>query len=141
MKTRGKKKRFISSSVALGLLCSLILIINSRLVNAGDTDPDFYYYSSGHKYALTLSKEKVTVRFKEGLTIEERKAVVESEPGLGLFSQREECPTFRLVILPLLNGVTEEYVIQTIKRLNSRAEVEGPEQAPGVVQLIGHWFP
>jgi len=74
--------------------------------------------------ALTLSTEKVTVRFKQGLTIEERKAVVESEPGLGLFSQREEAPTFRLVILPLLNGVTEEYVIQTIRRLNSRAEIE-----------------
>ncbi|HIJ52443.1 MAG TPA: hypothetical protein HPP66_04735 [Planctomycetes bacterium] len=125
MGKREKKRYFISSFVSLVLLCSLILIINSKLVTAGAQDPDFYYYSSGRKYALTLSKEKIAVRFKQGLTIEEQKAVVESEPGLGSFSQRGELPTFRLIILPLLNGATEKYVIQTIRRLNSRAEVEG----------------
>ena len=66
MKTRGKKSYFISSSVALGLLCSLILIINSRSLTAGASDPDFYYYYDARKMALTLLKEKVTVRFKQG---------------------------------------------------------------------------
>jgi hypothetical protein len=124
MKTRGKNKRLISSSVALGLLYSLILITNSGLAASNDSEPDFYYYSSGRKISLTLSTEKIAVRFKQGLTVEEQKALTESEPGLGLFSQREESPTFRLVILPLLKGLTEEYIIQTINRLNSRTEVE-----------------
>ncbi len=57
MKTRGKKRYFISSFVALGILCSLILIINSKLVTADASEPDFYYYSSGRKIALTLSTE------------------------------------------------------------------------------------
>jgi subtilisin family serine protease len=124
MGKRGKKRYFISSFVALSLLCSIILIINSKLVTAGAPDPDFYYYYGARKMELTLSTEKLAVRFKQGLTIEEQKAVVESEPSLGLFSQREESPAFRLVILPLLNGVTEEYALQTIKGLNSRAELE-----------------
>jgi hypothetical protein len=33
---------------------------------------------------LTLSKDEVTVRFKQGLTIEEQKAVVESKPATTL---------------------------------------------------------
>ena len=125
MKTRGKKKRLISSSVALGLLCSLILIINSKLVTAGAQDPDFYYYYGARKMELTLSTEKLAVRFKQGLTIEERKSVVESEPGLGLFSQREECPYFREVILPLREGLTEKNTIEMLKTLNARPEIEG----------------
>jgi len=68
--------------------------------------------------------EKLAVRFKQGLTIEEQKAVVESEPSLGLFSQREVSPTFRLAFLPLRGGLTEENVIQAVKRLNGRSEVE-----------------
>lgn len=78
-KTRGKKKRFISSSLAFGLLCSLICVTSPELVAAAAPDPNFYYYYGARKMALTLSTEKVTVRFKQGLTIEERKAVVESE--------------------------------------------------------------
>jgi subtilisin family serine protease len=124
-KTRRKKRYLISASAALGLLCLLIFTIDSKLVIAAASDPDFYYYYGERKIALTLSTEKVAVRLKQGLTIEEQKAVVESEQGLGLFSQREEIPTFRLVILPLVKGVTEEYVIQTIQGLNNRAEVEG----------------
>jgi hypothetical protein len=125
METRVKKRYFTSSFVALGILCSLILIINSKLVTAGAQDPDFYYYYGARKMELTLSKEKLAVRFNEGLTIEERKAVLESEPGLGLFSQREELPTFRLVILPLREGLTEKNTIEMLKTLNARPEIEG----------------
>ncbi len=125
METRGKKKGLISSSLALVLLCSLILIINSKLVTAGAQDPDFYYYYGARKMELTLSTEKLAVRFNQGLTIEEQKAVVESEPGLGLFSQREECPYFREVILPLRKGLTEKNTIEMLKTLNARPEIEG----------------
>jgi len=125
MQTGVQKRNIVVIFVCLTVLGFLICIASLGSVSVGPADPDFYYYYDARKMALTLSKEKVTVRFKQGLTIEEQKAVVESEPGLGLFSQREESSTFRLVILPLLKGATEEYVIQTIKRLNSRAEVQG----------------
>jgi len=125
METGVQIRNIVVIFVCLTVLGFLICIASLGSVSAEPADPDFYYYYCARKIPLTLSTEKLAVRFNEGLTIEEQKAVVESEQGLELFSQREECPTFRLVILPLLKGATEEYVIQTIKRLNSRAEVEG----------------
>jgi len=124
METGVQRRNIVVMFVCLTVLGFLICIASLGSVSVGPADPDFYYYSNGRKNALTLSTEKVAVRFKQGLTIEEQEAFVESEPGLGLFPQREEPPIFRMFVLPLLEGATEEYVIQTIKGLNSRAEVE-----------------
>ena len=113
MKTRERKRHLISPSVGLTVLCSLICVTSPELVAAPAPDPNFYYYSSGRKNALALSKERLAVRFRQGLTLEQQKAVVESEQGLGAFSQRVVSPTFRLAFLPLRGGLTEENVIAT----------------------------
>lgn len=124
METGGKKKYIFSSSICLIVICSLILTINARLVSPATSDPYFYYYSSGRKIPLTLSKKRLALRFRQGLTLGEQKAVVESEPDLGLFSQRQESPTFKLAFLPLCDGLTEGDVIQTLRRLNVRLKIK-----------------
>jgi len=124
MATGVQNRNIVLIFVCLAVLGFIICIASLGSVSAGPADPDFYYYSSGRRIALTLSTEKVAVRFKQGLTIEEQEAFVESEQGLGLFPQREEPPIFRMFVLHLVEGATEEHVIQTIKVLNSRAEVE-----------------
>lgn len=124
METGVQKRNIVLIFVCLAVLGFLICIASLGSVSAGPTDPNFYYYSSGRKYALTLSTEKLAVRFKQGLTIEEQKALVESEPDLGLFYQRGESATLRLIILPLSEGLTEENVIETLKTLNARQKIE-----------------
>lgn len=120
-----RRKNIVVIFVCLTVLGFLICIASLESLSAEPENPDFYYYYNGRKIPLTLSKEKVAARFKQGLTTEEQKAVVESEPGLGLFSKREESPTFRLVILPLREGLTEKNTTEMLKTLNARPEVEG----------------
>ena len=98
METGVQKRNIVVIFVCLTVLGFLICIASLGSVSAEPAGPNFYYYSSRRKYALILSKEKLAVRFNEGLTIEERKAVVESEPDLGLFYQRGESPTLRLTV-------------------------------------------
>ena len=119
-----QRSNIVSIFVSLVFFGFLICVGSPASPSAGPAVPNFYYYSSGRKYALVLSKEKLAVRFKQGLTLEQQKQVVESEPVLGLFSQREESPTFRITFLALLEGVIEEDVIEALKRLNARLEVE-----------------
>jgi len=97
METRVERGNILPIFVCLAVLDFLTSIAGLRSVSAGPPEANFYYYSSGRKCAMTLSKDKVTVRFKQGLTVEEQKALVESELALELFSQREESPTFRLL--------------------------------------------
>jgi len=101
METGVQRKNIVVIFVCLTVLGYLICIASLGSVNVGPADPDFYYYSSGRKYALTLSKERVALRFKEGLTLEQQRAVVKSEQDMGSFSQREESPTFRLTVFAL----------------------------------------
>jgi len=75
MGKRGKKRYIFSSSIYLGLLCSLICVTSPEVVGAAAADPNFYYYSSGRKIPLVLSKKMLAVRFKQRLTIEEQKAL------------------------------------------------------------------
>jgi hypothetical protein len=86
--------------------------------------PDFYYYSSGQKIPLTLSTEKLAVRFNEGVTLEQQEAIVESEENLWPFWNREELLIFDIIYFFFREGVTEEDVIRTINSLNIWSEVE-----------------
>jgi len=125
MQGAGKKKYIFSLSICLSIVCPLIFVVNPKLVLSAPLDPQFYYYSGGRKNALALSKEKVAVRFKGELTLEQQKALVESEQNLGPFSQREVSATFKLTFLALREGLTEEDVIETINTLSGKSEVEG----------------
>jgi parallel beta-helix repeat protein len=108
----------------LAIFCSLIFVVNLDSVIGASIYPNFYYYSDGRKISLPVSKEILAVRFKQGITLQQQKTIVESEPNLALFSKRKEFSTFKITLLPLREGVTEENVIQTINSLNDIAEIE-----------------
>jgi len=99
-------------------------VINRKSLAAAAPDPNFYYYSSGRKIALPLSKEIIAVWFKQGVTAEQQRAIVEFEQHSGLFSERKDILLFKMALLPLSEGVTKENVIQTIHSLNTKSEVQ-----------------
>lgn len=130
MKTGEKKGNFLFLLfVCLSIFYLLIFIANLELVTAASEDSDlyysdFYYYSSGRKITLPLSKEMLAVWFKREVPLEQQKAIVELEQHLALFSEREELLIFKLTLLPLREGITQENVIETITRLDTKSEVE-----------------
>jgi len=107
---------FVRSSILYILICVS--------VTAASEESDFYYYSSGYKNTLPLSRETLAVRFKREVSLQQKEAVVQSAGNLALFSQREELPVFKLTLLPLSDEAKEENIIQTINTLNTKSEVE-----------------
>jgi len=124
MRASAKNEALFSVFIRLSIVCMVIFVANPILVRASEADPNFYYYSSGRKIALPLSLDKLALRFEQGVTLEQKKTIVKSEPELGAFFEREELSIFNLTILPLSESVTEEKVIETIKSLNTKSEIE-----------------
>jgi len=79
METGVQKRNIVLIFVCLAVLGFLICIGSLGLISAEPVGPDFYYYSSGRKIVLPLSKEMVAVRFKQGVGLEQQRAIVESE--------------------------------------------------------------
>jgi uncharacterized repeat protein (TIGR01451 family) len=119
-----KERHLFSLFIRLSILCTLILAVNLRSVTGASGDPDFYYYSGGRKNTLPLSKEMLAVRFKHEVSPQQTEAIVQAGAHLVLFSQLKELSAFKLSLLPLSDGITEENVIQTINSLNTRPEIE-----------------
>jgi len=124
MKTEGKKRHLSPLFICVSISCSVIFTVNTKLVTAGSPGPNFFYYSSGRKIPLPVSKEMLAVRFKPGVPLEQQRTIVESEPSLASFFEREELSIFKLTLLPLREQVTKEDAIQTINSLNTKLEVE-----------------
>jgi subtilisin family serine protease len=124
LKTQGKKNSLFSSFILLSVLYSVIFVTNVKPACGAVSDNNFYYYSSGRKITLPLSKEMVAVRFKPEVTLGEQRAIVESQGTLPSFSGRKELPVLKITLLPLRQAVTEETIIQTINSLNVKAEIE-----------------
>jgi len=124
MNTQGKRNPSFSTVALLCIICSVIFAPKVKPASGADSDVDFCYYSGGRKNILPLSKEMLAVRFKQGVSFEQQKTIVESEEKLAAFSERKEVSAFKLVILPLRAQLTEQDVVQTINNLNTRAEVE-----------------
>jgi hypothetical protein len=66
--------------IFLSTLCLGVFVLNLQSADTAPVVSDFYYYSSGRKIMLPLSKEKLSIRFKPGVTLEQQKSIVESEP-------------------------------------------------------------
>jgi hypothetical protein len=107
MKSAVKKIHFYTFVLVLTLL---FLVINPSLLAGSNSD--FYYYSSGHKVALPLSTEFVAVKFKQDTSLEQQRAVVESQQNVSLFSERKDLPIFNLTILPMHAQQAQLYVWQ-----------------------------
>ena len=110
--------------VYLNIFYFLFIVVIPVLSTAYSADPNFYYYSSGRKNPLQLSTEMIALRFKQEVILEQRKAIVETEESLGVFSERKDITVFNLTLLPLQQDVEQENVIQTINKLNYKVEVE-----------------
>ena len=124
MKTSGKERDFFSLFVRLNIIYSLFFVLNPQLVSAAPGDSDFYYYSSGRKIPLPLSREMLAMRFKPEVSFEQREQMVQFESNLSPFAARTELSVFDLTLLPLREGITQQNVIQAINALNTRSEVQ-----------------
>lgn len=124
MEPRGKNQHVFLLLVVLGVFCSLIFVLHPKLASANSGEPNFYYYSSGRKIPLVLSKKMLAVRFKESIGSETKEKIVKSEPNLGSFLKRKELSIFNITLLPLRAGLREENIIQTISSLTTKSEVE-----------------
>ncbi len=85
---------------------------------------DFYYYYYNEKIGLTLCHDFIVVVFRDGMTLEEQEAFVESETNLGPFSERDNGLLPFCMLLALKKDLTREEIMQTINRLNQKPEVE-----------------
>lgn len=120
MKTVGKRKNLFLLFTRLMILCLLIFGMNPIKAAAGE-QYDFYYYSSGRKIPLELSQKTITVQFKEGTSLEQQKAVVESEKNLKSFDERIKISD--KFILSLQEETAKSEVLVTIGMLNTKPEV------------------
>lgn len=138
METASENRHLLLLSIRLSILCSLIFVVNLGLASAPVTDTDFYYYSEGRKIELALSKEMIAVRFKRGITLEPKEAVVDSIENLGAFSERQESPDYKITLVPLTEGLFEETIIENVIILDSKPEVEfsSPVFQSGHTKLI-----
>jgi hypothetical protein len=110
---------FTFSAISLGTF-----LTNPELAAAVPADPNLFYYSRGDKIPLTLSKDLLAVRFKQDLSLDQQEAIVDSEEMLGPFPERQDLPIFKITLLPLREGVTQDNVIQTMRSLDTRSNVE-----------------
>ena len=69
METGVQIRNIVVIFVCLTVLGFFICIASLGAVSAEPVGPDFYYYYNGRKIRLTLSKEKLAVRFKQALTL------------------------------------------------------------------------
>ncbi len=103
------------------------LAINDFAVNDPNNlwnEGDFFYYYYNEKIGLTLCHDFIVVVFRDGMTLEEQEAFVESETNLGPFSERDDGLLPSCLLLALKKDLTREEIMQTINRLNQRPEVE-----------------
>ncbi len=64
------------------------------------------------------------MRFKTEVSLEQQRSILKSSQNLAPFFEAEQVTIFGVTVLPLREGLIEEYVIQTIQSLNSKSEVE-----------------
>lgn len=100
MKPERKKGALSWVLILSSIFCSLIFVVSPKSVTAFPQDSNFYYYSSGYKNTLPLSKAMLAVRFKQEVSLQQRKAIVQAEENLALFSQRKELSVFKLALFP-----------------------------------------
>jgi len=122
MKIQREKHHLFSLFVRLSIVYSVLFVTNVK--TACGAVSDSYYYSSGRKNMLPLSKKMVAVRFKPEVTSERQRAIAESQGTLPSFSERKELPVFKITLLSLRQVATEETIIQTIDSLNANEDVE-----------------
>jgi uncharacterized repeat protein (TIGR01451 family) len=124
METQGKKNNLSELFVLVILFYSVTFLTNVKVASASVTDANFYYYSGGRQITLPLSKEMVAVRFKPQISLDEQRTIVESQVNLSSFSERKDIYVFKITLLPLRQGVTEETAIQTINSLDVNEDIE-----------------
>jgi subtilisin family serine protease len=119
MVTAKKEESLCSLLIRCSVLCALFF----ASVTSASEEPNLYYYSSGHKNTLSLSKEILAVRFRQEASLQQREEVVQTDANFASFSQREELSNFNLTLVPLSEGKTKENITKTINNLNAKSEV------------------
>jgi len=119
----------IGKGTLVGLTIILFAAITGDVGAQADNGqvPEFYYYSSGERIALTLSTEIVGIRFEEGVSSEEQAAIVSTERGMRSFDDRLQWDMLeqeRMVVVPLEPGATGRTVLAIIESLDAKRGVE-----------------
>jgi len=123
MRTGGKRGYLFSLLVSSGILCSLICKVGLGST-VGSSVCDFYCYFGERKIALTLSKEKIAVRFRKSRALRQAEATVQAAESVGFLSGQDELSDFNLTLLPLSGHIAEQEVVQTVNYLNNEPDVQ-----------------
>jgi len=116
-----RKKRIYMSFRHLFVICFLFLGTSPRLLAAGSQFPNFYYYFD-KKVQLDVSAETVAVCFEDTVSLEQRGAIINSEPALKDISPKRL--TSRLVSLAAKEELSINDILQAVERLNKLPEVK-----------------
>ena len=102
----------------------LISSLGSGFAEQSQNGKDYYYYSEGRKISLTLSTEGIAVQFRKGVSTNQMRSNVESEPEMGLFSEREELTTPEFSLFKLKSGITPDTVSRLVDKFAGKPEVQ-----------------
>src|SRR4030042_1397637 len=122
---RSGRKKAIIFSIVFETISIFLLLSGGGNVKGENSEPNFFYYSGSRKNSLTLCRTMISVRFKEGISIEEQDKAISSTVNLGPFSQRQVSSMDNLSFLPLQKDLSVNDVIETINKLFEKSEVDG----------------
>jgi len=139
MRNAREWRGWILPSGGVVVFCLLLMAGKPDAATTGDPERGLYFYSEGKKVPLTVSTERIAVRFSSSATLAQRQALVQSRGDFGAFAERVEDEGYEMTLLPLKVGLTGEGLRETIDFMERRGEVlfSGPvfELPNGVMVL------
>jgi len=144
-----RKRTYVYIAMAIALAAAALNVLRATAAQGDAPEvPEFYCYSEreGTVY-ITLSTERIGIRFEEGLSLEEQAVIVASEPDLGPFDERLQLAMLekrRTAVVPLKPGASASTIFALIDNLNGRPGVESAtpvfQFVPGFDELLTDQF-
>lgn len=114
------------------LIASLWVIYG--FISSGVSQPDIvnnvgagipgYYYVDGEKQSLNLSTETFAIKFKSGVTTEEKRSLIASQDGLNSYSSSDDIPQPTVYMAKFRSGTSVEEAGLAIGSLENLPEVQ-----------------
>ena len=97
----------------IALALSIVFVANAQ---------NFYYGPEGKTF-LEISKQKILVKFAEGIGLEEQRQLLSKEKLIVPINENQLLPKPTVTILDLTEGLGEQEVLALLKQLNTLDEV------------------
>ncbi|MEM7367845.1 MAG: S8 family serine peptidase [Bacteroidota bacterium] len=115
---------FLKKFVLLIVCCGNLSLPLAQ--SPGDPSRDgssYFYYGPNGIESLTLSTEKVIIRFRDGLSLADKQTLLSNEPALLSLSENMMMPAPKVSLVPLRSSVSEEDVLDILNRLENLNDI------------------